>query len=161
MQKAQAKHFSSRRTRRENDNMFCLCFVLFDPSNGSIPAELLEVLFPFHGQQLLFGVVAFLAAGHYVAFGALAAAGYGHNVIHGQVFGRNRPAAIMAGAFCQAALPPLGLSQSPGAVALPFLVVQAKVVGVGLKFIFLFHFGLCVSICGVNLGVRYQVSDNR
>ena len=32
MQKAQAKHFSprrARRTRRENDNMFCLCFVIF------------------------------------------------------------------------------------------------------------------------------------
>ena len=32
MQKAKAKHFSPRRargTRRENDNMFCLCFVIF------------------------------------------------------------------------------------------------------------------------------------
>jgi hypothetical protein len=36
--------------------------------------KLLQVLFPFHGEQLLFGVVAFFAAGHHVAFGAFTAA---------------------------------------------------------------------------------------
>jgi len=110
-------------------------------SKSSFLVELFKVLLPFHWQQLFFGVVAFLAAGHHVAFGALAAAGYGHNVIHGQVFGRKRPAAVMAGAFSQAALPPLGLAQGPGAVAFPFLVVQAKVVGVGLDFFLSFHLG--------------------
>ena len=101
--------------------------------------KLFEILLPFHGQQLLFGIVAFFAAGHYITFGALAAAGYGHNVIHGQIFGRGGPAAVMANPFCQAALPPLRFSKRPCLVTLPFLIVFAKIIGEGLDRRFSFH----------------------
>ena len=111
----------------------------FDSSNFSFFIELLEVLFPFHGKQLLFSVVAFFAAGHHIALGALAAAGYGHDVIHGQIFGRERPAAVMANPFGQAAFPPLGFAQRSGLVALPFLIVCAQIVGIGLDGWFPFH----------------------
>ena len=75
-----------------------------------IIVELYEILFPFHGQQLFLGIVAFLAAGRHIALGAFAAAGNGHNVIHGQILGRKRPAAVMANPFCQSAFPPLRFS---------------------------------------------------
>ena len=55
--------------------------------NSSFLVELLEVLFPFHGKQMFFGVVAFFAAGRHIALGAFAAAGNGHDVIHGQISG--------------------------------------------------------------------------
>ena len=108
-------------------------------SNLSFLIELLEILLPFHGQQLLFGVVAFLAAGRHVALGALAAAGYRHDVIHGQIFGREGSAAVMANPFGQAALPPLRFAQRSGLVALPFLIVFTQVVGEGLDGGFSFH----------------------
>lgn len=108
-------------------------------SNSSFLVELLAVLLPFHGQQLLFSVVAFFAAGHHIALGALAASGYGHDVIHGQIFGRERPAAVMANPFGQAAFPPLGFAQRSGLVTLPFLVVCAKIIGIGLDGGFFFH----------------------
>ena len=38
-------------------------------------AKLFEVLFPFHGKQLLFGVVAFLAARRHVSLGAFSTPG--------------------------------------------------------------------------------------
>jgi len=101
--------------------------------------ELLKVLFPFHGKQLFFGVVAFFAAGRHIAFGALAAPGNGHDVIHGQFIGRERPAAVMANPFGQAALPPLGFAQRSGLVTLPFLIVCAQIIGEGLDYIFPFH----------------------
>ena len=52
---------------------------------GSV--KLFQILLPFHGEQLLFGCVALLAAGDHVAPGAFAAPGYRHDVIHGQFFG--------------------------------------------------------------------------
>ena len=99
-------------------------------------------MLPFHGQQLFFGVVAFFAAGHDIALGALAAAGYGHAVIHGQIFGRERPAAVMADPFGQAAFPPLGFAQRSGLVTLPFLVVCAKIIGIGLDGGFFFSWAV-------------------
>lgn len=51
------------------------------------PVKLFQILLPLHGEQLLFGRVAFLAAGDHVAPGAFAAPGYRHDVIHGQFFG--------------------------------------------------------------------------
>ena len=89
---------------------------------------------------MLFSVVAFFAAGHDIALGALAAAGYGHDVIHGQIFGRERPAAVMANPFGQAALPPLGFAQRSGLVTLPFLIVCAQIVGIGLEGLFFFSY---------------------
>ena len=47
--------------------------------------KFLQVLFPLHGQQLFFGIVAFFAARHDIASGALSAPGNGYNVIHGQL----------------------------------------------------------------------------
>ena len=101
-----------------------------------------KVLFPFHGEQLFFGVVAFLAAGRHIAFGAFTAAGNGHDVVHGQIFGRKRPAAVMANPLGQAALPPLRFAQRTGLVTLPFLIVCAQIVGIGLNGRFAFHFSL-------------------
>jgi hypothetical protein len=108
-------------------------------SKINLDLELFKVLLPFNGQQLLFGVIAFFAAGHHITFGALAAAGYGHNVIHGQIFGRGRPAAVMANPLCQTALPPLRFSQRSCLVTLSFLIVFAKIIGEGLDRLFSFH----------------------
>ena len=101
--------------------------------------ELFQVLIPFHGKQLFFGRVAFFAAGHHIALGALAAAGYGHDMVHGQLFGRGGAAAVMADPFGQAALPPLGVSQRPGFMTLPFQIFFAKIIGEGLDGMFSFH----------------------
>lgn len=70
-----------------------------------------------------------------------AAAGYGHNVIHGQIFRCKRPAAVMASALGQPALPPLGFAQDSGLVALPFLILGPQIVGEGLDCFLAFHFG--------------------
>ena len=86
-------------------------------------------------------VVAFFAARRHVAFGAFAAPGYGHDVIHGQVFGRKGPAAVMASTFGQSAFPPLRFAQGSGLVALPFLVVCTEIIGEGFYVRLSFHFG--------------------
>ena len=114
----------------------------FDPSKLSFTIELFKVLFPFHGQQLFFIVVAFFAAGHHVASGAFTAAGYGHDVIHGQVLGSKRPAAIITGPFCQPAFPPLGFTQGSGPVTLTFLIVRTQIIGEGLYIMLSLHFGI-------------------
>lgn len=101
--------------------------------------KLLQVLFPLYGEQLLFGVVALFAAGHYVALGAFAAARYGHNVIHGQFFRQGRSAAVMADTFRQAPFPPLGIAQYSGFAALPFEVFLAQIIGKGVYGLLVFH----------------------
>ena len=105
---------------------------------GSV--KLFQILLPFHGKQLLFGRVAFLAAGCHVAPDAFTAPGYRHDVIHGQLFRRGLPAAVVAHAFGQTAFPPLGFSKLPGFAARSFQIVLAQIIGEGLDGFFSFHF---------------------
>ena len=106
-----------------------LCFV-----------KLLQILIPFHGQQLFFGIVAFFAARDHVPPGALPSAGDGHDVIHGQLPGRGGSSAVTANPFCQAALPPLRFAQLPGFAAFPLQIVCIQVVSKRLYGLFSFHF---------------------
>ena len=99
-----------------------------------------QILLPFHRQQLLFSRVEFLAAGCHVALGACAAPGYRHNVIHGQLFRRGWPAAVVAHTFGQTAFPPLGFSKFPCFVARPFQIFFAQIIGEWLDGFFSFHF---------------------
>jgi len=101
--------------------------------------KLFQILFPFHGKQLLFSRVAFLAAGYHVAPGAFTAPGYRHDVIHGQFFRRGRPAAVVAHTFGQAAFPPLGFSKFPCFVTCPFQIFFAQIIGEWLDGFFPFH----------------------
>ena len=70
-------------------------------------AKALKVVLPLHGQELLFRVVAFLAAGDHVALGGPAAAGDRHDVVHGELTRREQAAAVMTRTLGQAAFPPL------------------------------------------------------
>jgi hypothetical protein len=96
------------------------CAIRFNSQLKRILVKLLEVLFPFHGKHLFFGVVAFFAAGRHVSLGAFTPSGYGYNVIHCQIFGRAWSAAVITNSFCQAALPPLGFPEFPCSATLPF-----------------------------------------
>lgn len=72
--------------------------------------KLSQIMLPFNGQHLSFGIVALLAAGGHVAFGRPAPSRHGHNVVHGELFGGKRPLTIAADAFGQPTLPPLGFA---------------------------------------------------
>jgi len=102
--------------------------------------KLFQILLPFHGKQLLFSRVAFLAAGSHVAPGAFAAPGNRYDVIHGQFFRRGWPTAVVAHTFGQAAFPPLGFSKFPCFVARPFQIFFAQIIGEWLDGFFSFHF---------------------
>ena len=101
--------------------------------------ELFQVLIPFHGKQLFFGIVALFAAWHDIAFGAFSAAGYGHNVIHGQLFGQSRSPTVVTGSFGQSSFPPLGIPQLPGLAALSFQIIGVQIIGKGFYGFFAFH----------------------
>ena len=109
-------------------------------SLNQLLVKLFQVLLPFYGKKLLFGRVAFLAAGCHVAPGAFAAPGYRHDVIHGQFFRRGRPAAVVAHTFGQAAFPPLGFSKPPCFMARSFQIFFAQIIGNWLDGFFSFHF---------------------
>ena len=102
--------------------------------------KLCQILLPLHGEQLLFGRVAFLAAGYHVAPGAFSAPGYRHNVIHGQFFRRCWAAAVMANTFGETAFPPLGFSKFPCFVTRPFQIFFAQIIGKWLDGFLSFHF---------------------
>ena len=102
--------------------------------------KLCQILLPFHGKQLLFSRVAFLAAGCHIAPGAFTAPGYRHNMIHGQFFRRGRPAAIVAHTFGQTAFPPLGFSKFPCFVTRLFQIFFTQIIGEWLDGFFSFHF---------------------
>jgi hypothetical protein len=78
------------------------------------------IIFPFYGQKLFFGVIAFLAARNHVATDGFSAAGNRYDMIHGEPPRRESTAAIMAHAFGKAAFPPLALPQFPGLAAFAF-----------------------------------------
>ena len=62
MQKAKAKHFSprrARRTRRENKNMFCLCFVIFVPFVVRKLAIVFNLGFPDNHALFLRGLIVY------------------------------------------------------------------------------------------------------
>ena len=111
----------------------------------------LQILLPFHGQQLLFRRVAFLATGCHVALGAFTAPGYRYNVIHGQFFRRGWPTAVVAHTFGQTAFPPLGVSKFPCFVARAFQIVFAQIIGKWLDGFFSFHF------CIVDYAAKFSV----
>ena len=76
-----------------------------------------------------FGVVAFLTRSNDVAFCASATPGDGYDMVHGQFFGRCRAAAVVAGAFGAAALPPLRTSEFSGLAPFPVHFFFCHVVG--------------------------------
>ena len=92
-------------------------------------AKALKVVFPLHGQELLFRVVAFLAAGDHVALGGPAAAGDRDDVVHGELAWREPAAAVMTYTLGQATFPPLRSPQLAGLVAFPLEIVFLKVDG--------------------------------
>ena len=104
------------------------------------PVKLIQILLPFHGEQLFFGRVAFLAAGCQVAFGALTAPGHRDNVVHRQFFRRGWPAAIVTHTLGQPALPPLGFSKLPSFLTRSFQIFFAQIIGEWLDDFFSFHF---------------------
>ena len=104
------------------------------------PIKLFQILLPFHGQQLFFSRVALLTARCHVAPGAFTTPGYRDNVIHRQLLRRRWPAAIVTYTFCQAALPPLGISKFPCFLARSFQVLLAQVIGEWRDGFFSFHF---------------------
>ena len=57
-----------------------------------------EVLLPFHGHQVLFLGVAFLAAGHNITFGTFASPGNRHNMVHGE-FSRGKISVAIDGVY--------------------------------------------------------------
>ena len=101
--------------------------------------KLCQILLPFHGKQLLFSRVAFLAAGCHVAPGAFTATGYRHNVIHCQFFRRGWPAAVVAHTLGQTAFPPLGFSKFPCFVTRPFQIFFSQIISEWLDVFFSFH----------------------
>ena len=72
--------------------------------------KLYQVLLPFNREHLLFGVVAFLAAGGHIAFGGFAPTRHGNDMVHGQLLGGKWSLAVAADTFGQSALPPLGIA---------------------------------------------------
>jgi len=97
-------------------------------STGLI-VEALQVIVPFHGKQMLFGVVALLAAGDRISLGGLSPPDDGNDMVHGQLAGRKSPAAIMAPPFGTLPFPPFGMSQVPGFPAFIFDVGLIGVIG--------------------------------
>ena len=133
-------------TERSDIHEYSICNLQFRfilvrfKSLNQLLVKLFQVLLPFHGKKLLFGRVAFLAAGYHVAPGAFAAPRYRHNVIHGQFFGYGWPAAVVAHTFGQTAFPPLGFSKLPCFVTRLFQIFLAQVIGKWLDGFFSFHF---------------------
>ena len=82
----------------------------------------LKIRFPLHGQELFFGIVAAFAASNHIAARAFSAARNRHDMIHGQLTGRRFTFAIIALAFGNPALPPLGFPQVPGLAAFAFQI---------------------------------------
>ena len=78
-----------------------------------------QIVFPLHGQQLLFIVVARFTAGCQVPFCAFPSAGDRYNMIHGQFFRGDLTTAIGANPFGTSPFPPLRMPQIPGLVTLP------------------------------------------
>ena len=85
-----------------------------------------------------FGVVTFLTRRNDVAFCASATPGDGHDMIHGQFFGSCRVAAVVAGAFGAAALPPLRVSEVSGLAPLPVHFFFCQIVGKRFHFLYVF-----------------------
>ena len=81
--------------------------------------DVFYVLFPFHWKKMPFGVVAFLTRRNDIALCALAATRDRYDMVHGQFFWSCRAAAVVAGAFGAAALPPLRASEFSGLVPFP------------------------------------------
>ena len=87
-----------------------LCFLVTTHSG--------QICLPFHGQEVFFLVIAFLACRHQVALGAFPAPGNRDDMIHGQLIGRCGTIAPMTASFGTATLPPLGSPNFPGFMAL-------------------------------------------
>ena len=78
---------------------------------------------------MFFGVVAFLTSRNDIAFCASAAPGDGYDMVHGQFFGSCRVAAVVAGTFGAAALPPLRASEFSGLASFPVHLFFCQIVG--------------------------------
>lgn len=87
-----------------------------------------EVSFPLHRQELLLPVVAFLAAGNHIALGGFPPPGNGYDMIHGELFGWDRAAAVMTDTFVTFTFPPLGAAHFARLLALSLDVVFRKIV---------------------------------
>ena len=87
-----------------------------------------EIGFPLHGQELLFEVVAFFAAGNDIALGGFPSPGNGYEMIHGEIFGRDCATAVMTNAFVTFSFPPLGAAHLSRLLAFPLDVVFRKIV---------------------------------
>ena len=95
-----------------------------------------KVVFPLHRKKLLFCVIAFLAGRNRVPFRAFSAPRNRHYVIHCQLFCRKSPVAVIAFAFRELALPPLGASQFSGFSAFSFYIFFFEVISVRFHEIF-------------------------
>jgi len=73
-----------------------------------------QIFLPFHGQQVFFTAVAFLAAGDHVVAAGFAAAGNRYDMIHGQLIGGEAAVAVVTTPLGQPVLPPAALAQLPG-----------------------------------------------
>ena len=94
-----------------------------------------EVAFPFQRKPLFFLIVTFLAAGNNIAFGGFTPPGDGYDVIHGELFGWKRTAAVVTDAFVTFSFPPLGLAHFTCLVTFALDVVFRKIIGVWVHFL--------------------------
>jgi hypothetical protein len=81
--------------------------------------QVVQVLLPFYGKQVLFFIVAILAGRYAVAPCALTPAGKRYDVIKGQLLGWDLCPAVIALARSNAAFPPLTLAQLASLVPFP------------------------------------------
>jgi hypothetical protein len=79
-------------------------------SNPSLFLEVLEIGFPFHGEEVILFVVTFFTNGGHVSLGCLASPNQGNDVIHGELRRGKLPGAIGTNAPGQLLLPPPGLA---------------------------------------------------
>ena len=87
----------------------------------------IQILLPFHGKQLLFGGIARLAGRHDIAFCTLSTAADRDDMIHGQLFGGCGVSAVAALSYSEPPFPPLGVSELPGPLSLPFYRIRIHV----------------------------------